>query len=185
METFLENERQEARRVSTNNTRTLYGISASRAAVKLASGRRETAKELSGIGVTGIGAAMSAVTRLPEAPWRPRAIIKGANGAPGLVLDAAELYTAKDRKRALAGIVGAAVGSMGGGALGGLAGPVGMVGGSMAGSYAGQRAGEYLYDHRQEIKDRVLRDFADSVTHGWGSSSNDAQVRRAFLGPLR
>lgn len=160
-------------------------MSASRAAVKPACGRRETVKELSGLGVTAIGAAMDTVTKTPGAHIGVRAAIKGANMAPGLVMDYADYRTAKDKDRAVAGIFGAAVGSMGGGALGGLAGPVGMVGGSMAGSYAGQRAGEYLYDHRQEIKDRALRDFADSVTHGWGSSSNDAQVRRAFLGPLR
>lgn len=90
---------------------------------------------------------------LPEvAHGLPGKIAEVHLGIPGLVGDAAELATAKDKKRAAAGIVGAEVG----GALGAAI-PIAEIVTGPAGAVAGNWVGHYVYDHRQQYIDAANR----------------------------
>jgi hypothetical protein len=103
---------------------------------------------------------------------------KAMIGAPGKIFDAAQIITAKDKGRALAGTAGGWIGGAGGAALGEVAGPPGAIAGAAAGNYAGTRAGEYLYDHYPEMRDRL----GEAMTSGWGDGA-DPMVKRMLLGP--
>lgn len=82
-------------------------------------------------------------TLLREAPKTTRLVLKTVPGVPGHINSGVELFTAKDKGRAIAGLAGGTAGA----ALGGWLGPAGAV----AGSALGSRAGELLYNDRDDI----------------------------------
>ena len=87
-------------------------------------------------------------------PKVARTIIREAPGVPGLVYDAANLYRAKDKKRAVVSLVGGTIG----GALGAAGGPLG----SAALSMGGEWAAEQLYDHHDELYEAGRRKLEET-----------------------
>jgi hypothetical protein len=79
-------------------------------------------------------------------------------GVPGLVYDAADFATAKNKVRAGIGIAG----GLAGGFVGEAGGPVG----AAMGSAAGEAGAEWLYDHRTDIGDWMKRRVAQAA-HGF------------------
>lgn len=107
-------------------------------------------------------------------PRGARIVIKTVRKAPVGVMKGAEVFTARDRLRALTGLAGGALGGAAGGALGAATGPAAPVGvplGAAVGSVAGQHIAEELYD-----------DHADEARRGIAATKAWIDERNAALG---
>ena len=108
------------------------------------------------------------------APKRIRPVIKGIRKAPGGVLDAVEILTAKDKTRAIVGLLGGAGGATGGAAMGAATGPAAPFAVPVAagvGQVAGQHIAEELYD-----------DHAEDIRRGLAATKAWIDERNAELG---
>lgn len=121
--------------------------------------------------VSGVGKKMAA------GKGAARFVVRRIPGAPGLVLDAAEVATAKDPLREFVGVLGGGAGGLAGGALGtatGPAAPITVPIGAVAGSMAGEEFAEAMYDRHAEGVKRALRE-------GLGSADQWIKARNADL----
>lgn len=103
---------------------------------------------------------------LHGAPKWGRIVARGIPGAPGLVLDAAQFATARNKARAGSEIAGGMLGGFIGSGLGPL--------GAAAGAVAGQKAGEWAYDHHDEIREKM------AATAAW-VKAREAQIARGAM----
>lgn len=111
-----------------------------------------------------------------------RIVIETIRKAPGGLLGLTEFATAKDKTRAVVGIVGGRLGGIAGGALGAATGPAAPVAvpvGAAMGHVAGQHIAEEVYDDHidevQRAKDDVRRGMA--ATKAWIKARNDQLAR--------
>ena len=134
-----------------------------------------------GVGLDIYSETMGALAR--KAPSLVKFATKRAAGAPGLLLDAYDLATAKDKWREGIGLGAGAAGSLVGGAIGSVAGPVGTVAGSVIGGELAEMGAHQIYDHRDDIAR-----YADDVGHDVGRAGlqmMDATFGRGLYPGLR
>jgi hypothetical protein len=131
----------------------------------------------------GIREAYDRATRVVDnlAPKPVRGVVKQIRKGPGRVLDAAEILTAKDKTRAIVGLLGGTAGAAGGAAMGAATGPAAPIAVPVAagvGRVAGQHIAEEVYD---DHADDVRRSIA--ATKAWIDRRN-AELGRGLLQEL-
>jgi hypothetical protein len=134
---------------------------------------------------------------LRDASRGTRIVAKRIPGAPGLVYDGVQVFTAKpeDKMRKIFGVAGGWIGGAAGGGLGALTGPAAPVAapvGAAVGSAFGEDIGTDIYDRNKQAIDGAVRGAGDAIhddldagrqkledTRRWVEQRN-ADLRRRF-----